>query len=91
MSDLEFEIWNLKLALPKRKITVMAAIKIQLNGETRDVPAGIDLDRLLELFSLPGQRVAIELNNMVIRRADWPGTTISDQDKIEVVHFVGGG
>jgi thiamine biosynthesis protein ThiS len=69
----------------------MDAIKIQLNGETREVPGEIDLDRLLELFSLPRQRVAIELNNNVIRRADWPTTPLADNDKIEVVHFVGGG
>lgn len=69
----------------------MAAINILLNGETREVPGEIGLDQLLELFSLPRQRVAIELNSDVIRRADWPGTIVRDRDKIEVVHFVGGG
>ena len=69
----------------------MAAINILLNGETREVPGEINIDRLLELFSLPKQRVAIELNNMVIRRSDWPVTVVRESDKIEVVHFVGGG
>lgn len=69
----------------------MAAINILLNGERREVPTDVDLDKLLELFSLPKQRVAIELNNTVVRRADWPETIIRDEDKIEVVHFVGGG
>lgn len=69
----------------------MATIKILLNGETREAPAGIDLDHLLEFFSLPSQRVAIELNQNVIRRADWPRMVVGDGDKIEVVHFVGGG
>jgi len=69
----------------------MAAINILLNGEEREVPGEIGLDQLLELFSLPRQRVAIELNNDVVRRADWPGTIVRDSDKIEVVHFVGGG
>ena len=69
----------------------MAAINILLNGETREVPGEIDLDHLLELFSLPRQRVAIELNNNVVRRSAWPETLIRDRDKIEVVHFVGGG
>lgn len=64
---------------------------MKINGEVREVPEEIDLDRLLELFSLPKQRVAIELNNNVIPRADWPTTAVSDDDKIEVVHFVGGG
>ncbi|MEO7539549.1 MAG: sulfur carrier protein ThiS [Pyrinomonadaceae bacterium] len=66
-------------------------ISVLLNGELRTVPAEMDLDRLLELFSLPRKRVAIELNNGVIRRADWPATPVNDGDKIEVVHFVGGG
>jgi sulfur carrier protein len=64
---------------------------ITINGETRDVPPEINLDHLLELFSLPRQRVAIELNNGVVRRSDWPQTLVRDGDKIEVVHFVGGG
>ena len=66
-------------------------IKIYLNGETREAPAGIDLDHLLELFSLPSQRIAIELNKNVIRRVDWPKTPVAEGDRIEVVHFVGGG
>ena len=69
----------------------MAAINILLNGETRQVPMDIDLTQLLELFSLPQKRVAVELNDRVIRRADWPETAVGDGDKIEVVHFVGGG
>ncbi|MBP6005199.1 MAG: sulfur carrier protein ThiS [Pyrinomonadaceae bacterium] len=69
----------------------MAPINITLNGETREVPAEVDLDHLLELFSLPKQRVAIELNHAVVRRTDWPTTEVRDGDKLEVVHFVGGG
>ena len=69
----------------------MATINIVLNGEPREVPAEIDLHQLLELFSLPKQRVAIELNNNVLRRSEWPKTNIKDSDKVEVVHFVGGG
>ena len=66
-------------------------ITIYLNGEARDIPAEIDLVRLLEVFSLPSQRIAIELNKSVIRRSDWPATLIHEGDKLEVVHFVGGG
>ena len=69
----------------------MAAINIFINGESREVPAEIRLDRLLELFSLPQQRIAIELNDGVVRRSNWPETIVRDRDKIEVVHFVGGG
>jgi sulfur carrier protein len=67
------------------------AISIRLNGETREVTSEITLDRLLEEFSLPKQRIAIELNQTVVRRTDWPQTVVSDGDRLEVVHFVGGG
>jgi thiamine biosynthesis protein ThiS len=66
-------------------------MKVFLNGETREVPPDLDLERLLEHFSLPSQRVAVELNKTVIRRADWQCTKIQDSDTIEVIHFVGGG
>ncbi|NOT49534.1 MAG: sulfur carrier protein ThiS [Acidobacteria bacterium] len=66
-------------------------MKVFLNGETKEVPSGLDLKQLLEHFSLPSQRVAIELNKTVVRRADWPTVKISDADVIEVIHFVGGG
>ncbi len=69
----------------------MATINVILNGEACEVPLEIKLDHLLELFSLPSQRIAIELNKSVIPRTDWPQTIINDGDKIEVVHFVGGG
>lgn len=69
----------------------MAVIDILLNGETRQVPKNINLRQLLERFSLPDQRVAVELNNGVVRRVAWPETVIMEGDKIEVVHFVGGG
>lgn len=66
-------------------------INIYLNGEKREIPSDIDLIRLLELFSLPSQRIAIELNNAVVRRTDWPLSVLHEDDKLEVVHFVGGG
>lgn len=69
----------------------MGEITITLNGESRNVPENADLTAVLERLSLPHQRVAIELNGRVIRRADWPDTVVSSGDKLEVVHFVGGG
>lgn len=66
-------------------------IEIKLNGETKTIDGEVTMDRLLDLFSLPRQRVAIEHNRAVISRNDWPNTIVNDGDKIEVVHFVGGG
>jgi len=69
----------------------MADINILLNGEAREIAQDIKLDQLLDFLALAKQRVAIEINNNVVRRADWPETVIGEGDKIEVVHFVGGG
>ncbi|HBR57188.1 MAG TPA: thiamine biosynthesis protein ThiS [Blastocatellia bacterium] len=66
-------------------------MEIILNGEKREVPANIDLNSLLEHFGLPKQRIAVELNYGVIRRRDWASTPINQSDRIEVIHFVGGG
>jgi thiamine biosynthesis protein ThiS len=66
-------------------------ISVTLNGEKRQVPEEIDLENVIDLFSLPHQRVAIELNKTVIRRAEWPHTNLKEGDVLEVVHFVGGG
>ncbi|HMO79454.1 MAG TPA: sulfur carrier protein ThiS [Pyrinomonadaceae bacterium] len=64
---------------------------IVLNGEEKKIESEVTLDRLLDLFSLPKQRVAVELNKKVVRKADWATTTVNEADRIEVVHFVGGG
>ena len=66
-------------------------ITILLNGESRTIENEVSLDKLLDLFSLPRQRVAIEVNRSVVRRIDWEGTNVKDADTIEVIHFVGGG
>lgn len=64
---------------------------IILNGEIKEIEGEVTVDRLLDLFSLPKQRVAVELNKSVVRRADWPETKVKKEDRIEVIHFVGGG
>jgi thiamine biosynthesis protein ThiS len=64
---------------------------VTINGETKELESEVTLDRLLELFSLPSQRVAVELNREVVRKKDWGNVTVKEADSIEVVHFVGGG
>jgi sulfur carrier protein len=66
-------------------------MRVQINGEQRDVPEGINLQKLLEHLSLSQQRVAVELDRQLVRRADWTATNINEDAKIEIVHFVGGG
>ena len=69
----------------------MSAINIVLNGEGRTVESGTDLLSLMKLFSLPEQRIAVELNEQVVRKPLWAETTVCEGDRVEVVQFVGGG
>ncbi len=66
-------------------------MNVIINGKKKEVPGEIDLEALLNHLSLPQQRIAIELNKEVVRRKDWQNTKLTEADKIEVVHFVGGG
>ena len=66
-------------------------MRIKVNDETRDVPEGLTLSGLIEHLALAPERLAIELNHRVVRRAHWPRTVLVEGDRVEVVHFVGGG
>jgi sulfur carrier protein len=64
---------------------------ILINGEKRQIIKQFNLFELLQEFNLPTERVAIELNQQVVRKKDWENIQIKDADKLEIVHFVGGG
>ena len=66
-------------------------MRVELNGESKELAEGSTLLSLIEQLSLAPERVAVELNRDVVRRADWPATQLSDGDRVEIVHFVGGG
>jgi len=66
-------------------------LRIQVNGESQELPDGSSLQDLVQRLSLPPARIAIELNLNVVRRADWATTILAESDRIEIVHFVGGG
>jgi thiamine biosynthesis protein ThiS len=68
-----------------------AGIQIVVNGESREVPAGIGVPGLLSHLGLPGDRVAIERNLEILPRSQWPATTVQPGDRYEIVHLVGGG
>jgi thiamine biosynthesis protein ThiS len=66
-------------------------MRVVINGEAKDVPEGLNLRSLLEHLSLPYQRIAVEVDKKVIRKADWDQTLVNVDARIEIVHFVGGG
>ena len=66
-------------------------IEVVVNGETRRVPEGFSLDRLLVWLAIDPARVAVERNRSIARKAEWPATPIEPGDQLEIVWFVGGG
>jgi thiamine biosynthesis protein ThiS len=66
-------------------------IEVKINGEAKQIPADINLAELLKHLELPSDRLAVELNQEVIRRMNWENIKVKSADKIEIVHFVGGG
>ncbi|MGH9524754.1 MAG: sulfur carrier protein ThiS [Terriglobales bacterium] len=64
---------------------------LHINGEAREFPAGLTLAALVEQLGMKGDRVAIELNREIAPRDRWDSTELHDGDRLEIVHFVGGG
>lgn len=66
-------------------------MRIQLNGEPRDVLSGQSLGSLVDSIGLERAWVVAERNSEVPPRADWDSTILEDGDQIELVRFMGGG
>ncbi len=66
-------------------------IKIKLNGKVISVNKGTNLQILLNKFKFPLNKIAIEKNNMIIEKKKIRKILLKSNDKIEIVHFIGGG
>lgn len=66
-------------------------MEVILNGEPHPLPAPLSVSALLERLEIDARRVAVEVNETVIKRARYDETTIADGDAVEIVNFVGGG
>lgn len=66
-------------------------VRIQVNGEIREVEDDLNLSGLVTILILKPEQIAIELNKEVVRRAQWVDTLLREGDQVEIVHFVGGG
>lgn len=66
-------------------------MQITVNGETKTIDAGTTVAALLERFDLTPQRVAVEVNEQLVKRATFSETQLAEGDRIEIVTLVGGG
>ena len=62
-----------------------------LNGEQREFPDGLTLAALVDHLGMKADRVAVELNLEIVPRTKWQDTNLKSGDRLEIVHFVGGG
>ncbi|MGG5807926.1 sulfur carrier protein ThiS [Falsiroseomonas sp. CW058] len=68
-----------------------ASIPIEVNGERREVPEGISVAELLARIGLAAPKVAVERNLEIVPRSAWAATRLDAGDRLEIVHFIGGG
>ena len=66
-------------------------MRVYINGESKEVSGAPSLADLINQLDLPAARIAVELNREVVRRSDWGSIVLHDDDRLEIVHFVGGG
>jgi thiamine biosynthesis protein ThiS len=66
-------------------------VRVLVNGKPREAPEAATVASLLEKLEIPAARVAVEHNRKVLKRAEFSGTLLREGDRLEIVHFVGGG
>ena len=66
-------------------------MELTVNGEKREVPEGATVSQLLETLQVVPERVVVEVNLTILKRAEYPGAVLKEGDRVEIVRFVGGG
>jgi thiamine biosynthesis protein ThiS len=66
-------------------------MRLFINGDEKSFADPLSLAQLVEQLGMKGDRVAVELNREIVSRAQWSETSLRDGDRLEIVHFVGGG
>ncbi|MBZ9558833.1 MULTISPECIES: sulfur carrier protein ThiS [Modicisalibacter] len=66
-------------------------MQIQLNGERRDLDGQPTISDLVTTLGLAGRRIAVEVNEEIVPRSQHAATRLTEGDRVEVVHAIGGG
>jgi len=66
-------------------------IKIKINGKSKLINENIKLSNLIKILKIPIKKVAIELNRVIMDKKNLDKINLKKNDKIEIVHFIGGG
>ena len=65
--------------------------KIQLNGNPHEINTETNLNQLLDKLKIKKTKVAIEVNGVIVEKNKYPKVILNKGDKVEIVHFIGGG
>jgi len=65
--------------------------KIQLNGSSYEINNGSNLNELLNNLKIQKNKVAIEVNGEIVEKKKYAHLVLNKNDKVEIVHFIGGG
>ena len=65
--------------------------KIQLNGNAYEINTETNLNQLLNKLKIQKTKVAIEINGVIVEKNKYPKVILNKGDKVEIVHFIGGG
>ncbi|MFH1074023.1 MAG: sulfur carrier protein ThiS [Candidatus Firestonebacteria bacterium] len=66
-------------------------MKLIVNGEEKSYSAHLTVLGLVKRYGLKKEGVAVEVNKKIVKKADYENMPLKDGDKVEIVHFVGGG
>ncbi len=66
-------------------------MRLQVNGDDREFSSTLTLAALIKHLGMKPDRVAVELNREIAQRDQWATIYLQDGDRLEIVHFVGGG
>ena len=69
----------------------MKKIKIKINGKLKTIQQNTKLSILIDFLKIPIKKVAIELNEEIVNKKMLNKIVLKNNDKIEIVHFIGGG
>lgn len=70
---------------------VAGTVQVIVNDEPRGLPADSTVAQLVGTLGLGPRRIAVEVNRAIVPRADYESTVLRDGDRVEIIHFVGGG
>ncbi len=72
-------------------INILIMAKIQLNGRKLKLNKRYSIFTLLKKYKIDGKKIAVELNGKIVSRIGYKLVYLKNKDKVEIVHFIGGG